>query len=79
MDLTLDYLRRLVGKLDDVHADLDEVRAVLRSLENRQLHVEESIGLVREDMARRHRQSDALAGRGKRIERRLHLSDHTGR
>ncbi|MGE3292295.1 MAG: hypothetical protein AB7I59_26505 [Geminicoccaceae bacterium] len=51
LDLTLEYLRRLDGKLDDVRADLDEVRAALRSLEDRQLGVERSIGLVREDMA----------------------------
>ena len=58
--ITLEYLRRLDGKLDDVRADLDEVRAALRSLEDRQLGVERSIGLVREDMARRDRRSDAL-------------------
>ena len=68
IDLTLEYLRRLDGKLDDVRADLDEVRAALRSLEDRQLGVERSIGLVREDMARRDRRSDALASRVKRIE-----------
>jgi septation ring formation regulator EzrA len=79
IDLTLEYLRRLDGKLDDVRADLDEVRAALRSLEDRQLGVERSIGLVREDMARRDRRSDALAGRVKRIERRLELSELPGR
>ena len=79
VDLTLEYLRRLDGKLDDVRADLDEVRAALRSLEDRQLGVERSIGLVREDMARRDRRSDALASRVKRIERRLELSDQPGR
>ena len=79
VDLTLEYLHRLDGKLDDVRADLDEVRAALRSLEDRQLGVERSIGLVREDMARRDRRSDALARRVKRIERRLELSDQPGR
>jgi chromosome segregation ATPase len=79
IDLTLEYLRRLDGKLDDVRADLDEVRAALRSLEDRQLGVERSIGLVREDMSRRDRRSDALASRVKRIERRLELSEHPGR
>ena len=79
VDLTLEYLRRLDGKLDDVRADLDEVRAALRSLEDRQLGVERSIGLVREDMVRRDRRSDALAGRVKRIERRLELSEQPGR
>lgn len=75
VDLTLEYLRRLDGKLDDVRADLDEVRASLRSLEDRQLGVERSIGLVREDMARRDRRADALASRVKRIEQRLELSE----
>ena len=79
MDLTPEYLRRLHGKLDDVRADLDEVRATLRSLEDRQLGVERSIGLVHEDMARRDRRSDALASRVKRIERRLELSEQPGR
>ena len=58
IDLTLEYLRRL----DDVRADLDEVRSAIRSLEDRQLGVERSIGLVREDMARRDRRDDALVG-----------------
>ena len=40
---------RLDDELDDVRADLDEVRAALRSLEDRQLGVERSIRLVRED------------------------------
>lgn len=69
VDLTLDYLRRLDGKLHDVRADLDEVRTALRSLEDRQLGGERSIGLVCLDMARRDRRSDALASRVKRIER----------
>ena len=60
VDLTLEYVRRLDGKLDDVRADLDEVRAALRSLEDRQLGVERSIGLVCLGMARRDRRSDAL-------------------
>lgn len=79
IDLTLEYLHRLDGKLDDACADLDEVRATLRSLEDRKLGVERSIGLVREDMARRDRRSDALASRVKRIERRLEPSNHAGR
>ena len=79
MDLTLEYLRHLDGKLDDVRADLDEVRAAPRSPEDRQLGVERSIGLVREDMARRDRRSDALGSRVKRIERRLELSEQPGR
>jgi hypothetical protein len=79
IDPPLEYLRRLDGKLDDVRADLDEVRAALRSLEDRQLGVERSIGLVREVMARRDRRSDALASRVKRIERRLEQSEQPGR
>jgi hypothetical protein len=78
-DLTLEYLRRFDAKLDDVRADLDELRAAIRGLEDRQLGVERAIGLVREDMARRDRRSDALAGRVKRIERRLDLADAPGR
>jgi hypothetical protein len=78
IDLTLEYLRRLDGKLDDVRADLDEVRAALRSLEDRQLGVERSIGLVRLDMARRDRRSNALASRVKRIEQ-PEISEHPGR
>lgn len=66
-------------KLDDVRADLDDVHTTLRIPKNRQLGVERSIGLVREDMARRDCRSDALASRAKRIERRLELSDHAGR
>ena len=79
VDLPLEYLRRLGGKLDDVRADLDEVRAALRSLEDRRLGVERSIGLVCLNMARRDRRSDALASRVKRIERRLELSEQPGR
>ncbi len=79
IDLTLEYLHRLDGKLDDACADLDEVRATLRSLEDRKLGVEQSIRLVREDMARRDRRSDALASRVKRIKRRLEPSNHAGR
>ena len=62
-----------------MRADLDEVRAALRSLEDRQPGVERSVGLVREDMARRDRRSDAPTSRLKRIERRLELSEHPGR
>jgi len=69
VDLPLEYLRRLDGKLDDVRAGLDEVRTALRGLEDRQLGVERSIGLVRKGMARRDRRSGALASRVKRIER----------
>lgn len=79
IDLTLDHLRCLDGKLDDVRADLDEVRAALRSLEDRQLGVERSIGLVCLDMARRDRHSDALASRVKRTPWRLELSEQPGR
>ena len=76
IDLTMEYFRRLDAKLDDVRADLDEVRSAIRSLEDRQLGVERSIGLVREDMARRDRRGDVLATRVKRIERRLDLAEH---
>ena len=79
IDLTLDYLHHVEGKLDDLRADLYEVRVALRSLEDRQLGVERSIRLARKDVARRDRRSDAPARRGKRIERRLHLSDHARR
>jgi hypothetical protein len=78
IDLTLDYLRRLDGKLDEVRTELDEVRAALRSLEDRQLGVEHSIGVVRLDMARRDRRSNALASCVKRIEQ-PELSEHPGR
>jgi hypothetical protein len=37
IDLTSEYLRRLDGKLDDMRADLDEVRAAMRNLKDRQL------------------------------------------
>ena len=43
VDLTLDDLRRLDGKLDHVRADLDEVWAGLRSLQHA---VDRSIGLI---------------------------------
>jgi hypothetical protein len=76
LDLTVG---RLDGKLDDVGADLDDMRAALRSLEDRQLGVERSIGLVREDVVRRDRRSDALVSRVKRIERWLEPSEHAGR
>ena len=79
IDLTLDYLRYVEGKLDELRADLYEVRAALRSLEDRQLGVERSIRLAREDMARRDRRSDAMASCAKRIERRLEPSEHAGR
>jgi hypothetical protein len=79
VDLTLEYLRRFDAKLDDVRADLDELRAATRGLEDRQLGVQRAIGLVREDMARREHRSDALAGRVERIERRLDLADAPGR
>jgi hypothetical protein len=78
-DPTLEHLRRFDAKLDDVRADLDGLPAAIRGLEDRQLGVERAIGLVREDMARSDRRSDALAGRVKRIERRLDLAEVSGR
>ena len=58
VDLTMEYLRRL----DDVRADLDEVWAAIRSLEDRPLGGERSIGPVREEMARGDLRGDVPVG-----------------
>ena len=78
-DVTLDFLAAQLNRVLDgqrmVREDVADLRAVVRSLEQRTIGVERSLNLLREDLARIDVHQDRVRDRMGRIERRLDLAD----
>lgn len=81
-DVTLDFLAAQLNRVLDgqrmMREDIADLRAVVRSLEQRTIGVERSLNLIREDLARVDASQDRVRDRMGRIERRLELADQPG-
>jgi hypothetical protein len=78
-DVTPDFLAAQLNRVLDgqrmVREDVADLRAVVRSLEQRTIGVERSLNLLREDLARIDVHRDRVRDQMGRIERRLDLAD----
>ena len=81
VEVTLDFLAAQLNRVLDgqrlAREDAADMRAMMRSLEQRTTAVERALALIREDLARIDTRQDRVSEPVGRIERRLELADQT--